>query len=370
MKICHLTSVHPRNDTRIFIKECRSLARAGHEVSLVVADGLGNAVRDNVNIVDVGRARGRWTRMTRVAPAVGAAGLALNADAYHLHDPELLPVGLWLKWRGKRVVFDAHEDVPRQLLDKPYLNRRLARPMAAVYERFENFACSRLDAIVAATPTIRDRFAPLHNRCIDVNNFPSLEEFPSGARVGPNAGAVAYVGAISQTRGIREIVAAMGLTKAACTLELAGRFAPPGLKDEMASRPQWRHVRFHGQIDRDEVRNLLQRCFAGLVTLHPTASYLDSLPVKMFEYMGAGLPVIASDFPLWRDIVQRHGCGVCVDPRDPAAIAAAIDNLAARPAEAARMGANGRLAIETVYNWAPELDKLLRLYDQLNPSAS
>jgi len=100
--------------------------------------------------------------------------------------------------------------------------------------------------------------------------------------------------------------------------------------------------------------------------LHPTASYMEALPVKMFEYMSAGLPVIASDFPLWRQIINEAECGICVDPRDPSAIAQAIDRLVANSDEARRMGENGKRAVLSRYNWGVEEKKLLRLYESLS----
>ena len=81
--------------------------------------------------------------------------------------------------------------------------------------------------------------------------------------------------------------------------------------------------------------------------------------------MATGLPVIASDFPLWKQIIEENKCGLCVDPLDPKAIAEAIDYLVMHPAEAARMGRNGQMAVKTQYNWAVEEQKLLDLYKSL-----
>jgi glycosyltransferase involved in cell wall biosynthesis len=370
MKVAHLTSVHPRHDTRIFLKMCRSLAQAGYAVTLVAADGLGGEVRDGVTIVDTGKPRGRLERMWGAAQRVLAAGRALDADIYHLHDPELLPAGLALKRAGKRVIFDAHEDLPKDILSKAYLPSLAQMPISLIAGAFENFACARLDHVVTATPAIREKFQAKSIAATDINNFPLAGELHSGdVSDAPKAPEVCYIGGLTAVRGIRELVRALPLCKSGARLNLGGTFAGAGLRDEVTALPGWSQVNELGYLGRDEVRETLSRSVAGLVTLHPTTAYLDSLPVKMFEYMSASLPVIASDFPLWRDVIDGAGCGVCVDPLDPAAIAAAIDHLLSNPDIALEMGRNGRRAAETRYNWANEEAKLLALYDRLASTA-
>jgi glycosyltransferase involved in cell wall biosynthesis len=368
--IVHLTSAHPRHDTRIFVKQCRSLRERGHEVTLVVADGLGDATADGVRIVDVGRLPGRLNRMLRTTRRVLAAACRLDADIYQLHDPELLPVGLRLRQLGRRVVFDSHEDVPTQLLSKPYLNGFARRLLAAAYAAYERHACRRFDGLIGATPTIRDRLARLNPHTVAVNNYPVLQEFDGAAGRGsraPSAGAmqVCYVGNISAIRGIRELVRACELAQSPVRLALAGSFSEAPLEREVAAIPGWQRVDALGHLDREGVRDVMRRSVAGLVTLHPVANYLDALPVKMFEYMAAGLPVIASRFPLWQEIVEGNGCGVCVDPLDPGAIAAAIDRLCRDPQLARRMGDNGRRAVRERYNWATQAAALAAFHERL-----
>jgi glycosyltransferase involved in cell wall biosynthesis len=157
-------------------------------------------------------------------------------------------------------------------------------------------------------------------------------------------------------------VRACALLRSPVRLALAGDFAEPALQEEVAQLPGWDRVDPLGHLDRRGVAQVMRHAFAGLVTLLPTQSYRDSLPVKMFEYMAAGIPVIASDFPLWRGIVEDSGCGLCVNPLDPGAIAAAIDRLASDTPLARRMGVNGRRAIEEKYNWNREAQKLLLFY--------
>lgn len=363
--VAHLTSAHPRDDIRVFLKECRSLAVHGHGVALVVADGRGDEVRDGVSIVDVGRSAGRLGRMFKATQRVYRKAIELDADIYHLHDPELLPVGLRLKRRGKKVVFDAHEDVPKQLLGKHYLHPWLRRSLSWGFAHFERFSCARFDGVVAATPYIRDKFLAINPRSVDINNFPMIGELESAVAWRDKADEVCYVGSIAEIRGVKELVRAMESTRTPVRLNLVGGFAEAQVEAEVRTYPGWGKVNALGGQDRCGVRDVLGRSVAGLVTLHPIINYLDALPIKMFEYMSAGIPVIASDFDLWKQIVVGSGCGLCVDPMDPAAIASAIDHLMSHRAEAEEMGKNGRQAVLSRYNWAREEAKLIEFYDRL-----
>ena len=341
-----------------------SLSRYGHCVIQIVADGKGDSVCDSVQILDVGASKGRLDRILNAPKRVLSKAVSLNADLYHLHDPELIPIGLKLKRLGKRVVFDFHEDVPKQLLGKPYLNKAALWCLSRLFALFETYACRRFDGVIAATPFISDKFLSIHPNTVDINNFPILGELATDVEWGSKQPEVCYVGGIAKIRGIAEVCQAMGLVQTKARLNLCGAFSEPDVERSVKVMPGWQKVNDLGFMDRLGVRDVLSRSVAGLVTLHPVINYLDALPIKMFEYMSAGIPVIASDFPLWREIIQGNDCGLLVDPLDPCAIAKAIDYLVSNPAEAQRMGANGRKAVNERYNWGMEEQKLFAFYER------
>ncbi|MDF0605979.1 glycosyltransferase family 4 protein [Neisseriaceae bacterium TC5R-5] len=365
MKIAHLSSAHPRHDIRIFVKECITLVNAGHDVTLIVADGLGTEMNHGVRIQDVGaKTGGRLARMTGTVKRVYAAALKLQPDIVHFHDPELIPAALRLQQAGIRVIYDVHEDVPRQILNKHWLPAATRPLVSRTIESLENWAARRFDAVVAATPYIRKRFQHLGANAIDVCNYPILEELLRDTPWQQRRNELCYLGGISRIRGIEPIVQALPHTDT--RLNLAGPWSESDLRSSLQSQPGWNRVNDLGILDRVGVAEVLARSKIGLVTLFPTPSYVEALPIKLFEYMAAGLPVIASDFPLWRQIVEEAACGLLVDPQDPSALANAVNQLMADENSMQAMGAAGQQAVLQRYSWAAEADKLLALYQSFD----
>lgn len=363
------------DDVRILGKECASIIAAGYEVTLIGRKPLSAAPSDQpglkLRILPV-----PGSRAGRIAGTLLKAlswALAERASLYHLHDPELLLIAPLLRLTGAKVVYDAHEDLPLQILSKLWISERL-RPMAAKAAQVGlRMLVPFTQAVVAATPGVAARFPPA--KTVTVNNFPRLDLFTpeNEVAVRQNAtapvsnAAIAYVGGITRDRGLFDLLKALEVLPAnlGVRLKLAGKFDSPELRLIAEGKPGWGHVDFLGWVNARQISDLLSECVAGVVALHPTQAFIESQPLKMFEYMAAGLPVIASDFPLWRDIVERHECGLLIDPQDPQAIAGAIRWVVENPEEAAKMGARGQAAVQNTYNWSAEESKLLELYKRL-----
>ncbi len=364
-KITHLTSAHPRYDIRIFVKMCGSLAKMeNYEISLIVADDKGDEVKNSIGIYDVGKLQGRLNRIFKTTKKVFQKAIELDSDIYHLHDPELIPIGLKLKKLGKKVVFDAHEDLPKQLLGKPYLNKTLLTVLSKSFASYENYACKKFDYIISATPYINDKFLKINKKSQSINNFPILGELSNEIPWDEKKDEVCYVGGIAEVRGIKEVVKSMEYIKH-IQLNLVGPFNEKNVKLEVKAYSGWKNVNELGLLDRKEVAKVMSNSKAGIVTFYPLPNHTDSQPNKMFEYMSAGLPIITSNFPLWKEIVEGNNCGLCVDPLNPKEIADGIDYIISHPKEAEQMGMNGKKAVFEKYNWGTEEQKLYKLYKEL-----
>lgn len=361
-KVCHMTSAHTCDDVRIFVKQCSSLAASGYEVHLV-SPGCQDAVKKGVHIHGVvGGSGGRITRMTRTVFSVFSKALSLDACLYHFHDPELIPAGVLLKLAGKRVVFDMHEDVAGQILDKEWIVRPLRGVISSAYSLLQKCCLHFFDAIVLAESSYRETLPDGH-RYIFVRNYPILHEFSALApKHNVDQFCVCYIGTIHPLRGLFEMAHAVGMSRA--KLLLAGRISP-SLHDRLKKIPGYEFVVTLGEINREGVQDTLSRSSAGLVVLHPIPNYLKTEPTKMLEYMAAGLPVICSNFPYWKKIVEENCCGLCVDPLNVVEISNAIKFFAENPQEALRMGENGKRVVLEKYSWENEALNLINLYADL-----
>lgn len=364
MKICHVTSVHQSTDPRVFQKECVSLAKAGYETYLVAK---GESREDQgVHVIGVGAPpAGRLKRMTVFSRQVVQAALAVDAEVYHLHDPELLLHALTLKRKGKKVIFDSHEFYTLLMRDKYYL--KCAGAVAWLYGKFETYVFRRIDAVVApCTKDGKDFFAGKTRRTAIVANYALKSElydaYVPGGREEP---VMCYVGALNEARGITNLVRTAD--KAGMRLILGGDFQPPAYGEILKDEPGYALVDYRGHADRSQVRQILQEASIGMYTLRNVGQYniVDTFGVKVYEYMSMALPIVMSDSAYARRVKEAYDFGILVDPDDVEQMAQAVRYLADHPEERARMGAEGRRAVAEAFNWDSQAKVLVDLYRDL-----
>lgn len=368
VRVVHLSSVHPAIDNRILNKECRSLAQAGYEVVLLAPHDREEVI-EGVQIRPLGQWKGRLGRLTVGSVEALRRALAERGDVYHVHDPELLLVAPLLRWRSRAaVIYDMHENVPKALASKTWIPQVLRPAAATLWRRLETLLLrTKMPVVFAERSYAKDYHRLRHTVVVENMVASSLAsvEAPKYADF-----TLVYVGGVTRGRGIGVTLAAleslweMGET---VRFECVGPIYDQSLRAESeAFAKRWGdRVRFHGRRSSAEAMKIAARAHVGLAILQPCPNYIESFPTKMFEYMGLGLPLIASDFPLYRNVVETEGTGICVDPTDSEAVIAAILSLKEDPATVAAMGERGKLAVAERYNWKGEEQKLLRFYESI-----
>lgn len=365
-RICFLTSVHHAFDIRMFHKEAKTLKKAGYDVTLVAQHDKEEDV-DGIRIVPLSKPKNRFVRMTRTVWAVYRKALKIDADIYHLNDPELIPVGLLLKLFGKKIIYDMHENLPKQIKNKHWINSYCRDIISVSVHWAERFLLFDIPIIFAEISYHKDylwvkNYTTILNMPLIYQLRAIKKEFPKSEKL-----VIGYIGGLSEERGSLTTIEMLRILKGRGVeprFECIGAADKPHEKKllKLCEEYKLNNVVFHWQMPAHSGWSIIAQCCIGLAVLHPIPNYIESYPTKMFEYMALGLPVIASDFPLWREIVEGAGCGLLVNPLNPAKIADAVIYLLENPEEAEEMGKNGRRAVYEKYNWEMEEKKLLEFY--------
>lgn len=361
--ICHITTVHQAKDMRIFYKECVSLAKAGFKLKLIVINGE-SEIADNVEIIGVSCSyNSKFSRFLKAGKAAYKKAIEVNADAYHFHDPEFLWYAYQLKRKGYKVTYDVHEDVPVQILSKAWIPKIFRTFFSFCFRQFENLIASKLSGVVTVTDFIENRFLKINTNTITAKNYPILSMLPTPGNWHEKKNQICYIGDITRVRGIIEMI--NSLEKGEVRLALGGKFSQQGLREQAISLNGWKQVIEYGYVDRATAKQILTESKIGFVLLHPIENYQDALPVKLFEFMAAGIPVIVSNLRLQKELIESIGCGIVVDVFNKHEIQNAIHYLINNEAIAKEMGMKGREAVEKIFNWNKEEQKLVNYYTSL-----
>lgn len=372
IKVCHVTSAHPRYDTRILLKECISLKERGYGVYLIVNDQIENEIYKGVKIYSTGRIYvNRLKRMCFGVRDVYNIAKRMNADVYHLHDPELLTIAPILKRKGKKVIFDSHEAYYLQIRQKKYIPVLFRNIISKTYRLFEKAILKQIDAVICpGTIMGKNIFKSFAKKTVFIDNLPKLEDIEINQDCLPkndklNLREICYVGSLSKERGITNLV--LAAYKANVVLYLAGNFSSKEYEAELKNMNEYKCVKYLGYLDKKEIYQLYNKVSIGMCTLLGVGQYNkgDNLPTKVYEYMLGGLPVILSDFPYNRKMVEKYDFGIVVNPNCVNEIANKINLLLEDSKKRMRMEENGKKLVLEKLNWKEEEKKLLNLYEVL-----
>jgi len=347
--ICEVTTAHPRDDIRIFQKYCTSLSD-DFTVELLVQDGKS----------DKSYSEKLSTKDLKTTNFLGMFSKYYNIFKYlkskqnksevlvHMHDPELMPLAIFLGVCRYKVVFDFHEDYVKQLDSKPYLNEFQKAFFRILFRPLMYLTCKLSKLTIGVTPQLVNKLTKYKDNSMLVENYPILNEIVSSHSEKEKT--FIYAGNISEIRGIHEMLEFLVLLNGSYRLILCGKFRCESLEAETRSHPGWKYVDYQGIVDRQTLNQLFARCIAGLIFFRKVPNNLDSRPNKFYEYMEASLPIIASDIPSWETFINKNQCGITINTSnfDESSVQLKVLD---KEEELAELGKNGRLFIENNYSW-------------------
>lgn len=370
MRVCHVCSGHPDNDGRVFERACISLVNAGYETHLIAQSTRTDIYRSKGVIIHPLNAKSRGERWRNI-PKIAQMASKIQADLYHVHEPELLGPILWIS-KNRPVIWDVHEPYVDYLSVKTWIPKFLRPLIRKAWDQGERLLVKRCGAVITVADSLAERYQSMHNKVVVVRNFPRLDYHASDRDFGAQQGSLVFTGVLAPNRGIQEVIQAMGILKQKSfevSLHLAGIPCYPSYTDELMSEAKRQNVNeqvhYHGILSQSDALALQKNCSIGLNISNSRMYPIQGYPVKMFEFMYAGLPVIYSNSPSFLEIAGTSNAGIGVDPGNIVQIADAIETLVQNPDLARSLGENGRKSILEKYNWDLEWYRLRDLYIEL-----
>lgn len=366
IRVCHVTSAHTRYDVRIFHKECKSLANNGFDVTLLVNDNLPNEFIDGVKIVSTKlKPKNRYERMVKAKKYIKKNMIDIDANIYHFHDPELLLEADWIKNKGKKVIFDFHEDVPQQILYKKWIPQKVRRIVSLVYKIYEKNKAKKYDALITVTPKFVDRLSQINPNTIMITNYPIFRE---KYRIDNSTKkrAICFAGGITPQWHHENIIKAIEKIEDIEYI-LAGSGSQEYI-NQLQTLEGWKKVRYLGRVPYEKVQEIYSESMMGIALLSNNTQVGDEGTLgntKIFEFMEAGLPIICSNNKLWKEIIEKYECGIVVDPNNVMEIQKEIKKVLNNKSSILTMGKNGRKACEVEFNWASQEELLDQVYKKV-----
>jgi glycosyltransferase involved in cell wall biosynthesis len=304
-------------------------------------------------------------RLVLVHPLALWQFLKYRPQVVHIFVAELLPLAFVFRSLGAKIVYEVQENLYKKFTTKTHNKGWLFERLFGFFDH----QARRYFYCVFTENAYLQEYQNLSKPHVVVHNFADLSWtlLPAPNPAGPH---FFYAGVLSLERALDTVVEAAHLLKAkypALKIHLFGKLNLS--QAQLFQLPHYQEVQqnlvFHGYVSQQVAFAYAQTSVAGVALLKPVGDYPDSYPTKLFDYMALGLPVVASNFKLYEQIVQQHQCGFCIDPHNAQALAHALTYLTEHPAEAKTMGENGRKAVVETYNWQQEAEKLRRFYELL-----
>lgn len=366
-KICHISSLHKRDDGRIFQKECISLAKNGYNVHYIVNDNLDNEIVGNVNVISINSNKKNLFRRLISNKKLINSALKTGSYIYHIHDPELLLYVKRIKKHGGKVIFDSHEFYSLQILEKHYIPKILRKLIAFIYKKYEQYIFSFLDGlIIPCTVNGKNPFSKYANKTCIIGNQPILaDRRHDDNRIKKDISKIVYVGGLSESRGIMSNIIAAHNTKS--ILVLAGKFVPDDFYSKLKKLKEFNSVEYLGYLKKEEINYIMQESYIGICTFLDKGQYLagDNLATKVYEYMLNGLPVIISKNSYVEEIMKKRKFGIMVDGSNINEIESAIYKLRFDKSFYNECSENAIYLIKNKFNWEIEEKKLLLFYKKM-----
>jgi glycosyltransferase involved in cell wall biosynthesis len=367
MDALHLTTAHSSTDTRIFNKEASSLAEAGFDVGIVAHDSP-EGPRNGVEFYSLGTATSRIERWQSIRNVITIA-TEVDASVYHFHDPELLPVGVYLSYATDgAVVYDVHENFSHVASMRSWIPNWARYGLSTGIPFAERTAARRFDAIVSVTDWIGEQFRDVARNFQTVHNFPKTVSMPSVNRTIETTAdcTLCFVGGLEDARGIHEM------------LDLLRQLVEDGVDAELWALGSWMpdtdreaaeqfikthelsdRVTFPGYLDYEEMFRYLESADVGLA-LYDVEHCKFAIPTKFFEYLYAGLPVVTTPVAAVSDFLPPEYRYV-VPEGDTKGAAMAVQRALNANHDRTRM----QQIVEEQYSWEQEAEKLISLYEEL-----
>ena len=357
---CFLTGAYNRDDALMYFRQGRSLASKGFHVSYVLCDGLPDECRDGIYMTSTDYIpTNRIEKFFGTGKRVLKKALEIDADVYQISDPGLVGIVKALRKKSKRVIVNVREPYFAYIHNKYYIPRYLRHVVALCFDHLLIKALKSCDAVITVNEEIcNDLLKKGVSSAVVIANFPFVDkdyclEYEDYCKRGD---VLCYEGTIYKTSRQEVFFDALQELPDIKYL-LAGVIEDNN--EEIMSHPYWKKVEFIGRFKPTDLPSIFSRSSISNVTRDLYGKDGSTGFIKVYESMEAALPVLLPDAPMYRKMLEKYQCGICVNPNDKKAIYEALYYLTTHKNEAYKMGQEGRRAVLQEYSWDREFEKYL-----------